>query len=837
MMQTLKRFMAVPAMYLSLGLMGAVVQTTGCTEPSTSGTTSTTSSSGGDTCSLGRKSCRVARECGGGFECQNAADGLACNGDDCCCTKVICESDADCEPPETCDLRRNICRVKECNPEDCPPGQICINSTDDNGNPVSQCGDPGEITADKCVMDVANFSLTASATRQLRPVGLKNSGAQVPAAQFTYTSSAAGVASVDNNGVVTGVASGDATITATPVGGSGTCTASVHVYGAVGANDVRAVVFNSRTGKPMTGVKVQLRKTDNTATTLETSATGDVTFTGGGPAADIKDISAFPEGTPGYTWVTYVAPGTNDVAFYVDPLKDESKVAGVTGTFDTSLAQPPKGDIKLGLAAFSIAGALSDLNLESLVGRTVPTDISIPSVSIDEEDVPLPGGVYLKLNTEDIKTRVDVYADGPCTTEDPCNRILWGLGGQVALNKIAPIISDVAGGDNINAGAILGAVLPFFRKFYHYVQGGISVVDQAAPATPDALPNFPQNDIVVKPAYLLSRVAPFTIPTLPSLPEDASQNLSGALVLTGSYVPGQGFVPLGVTAGLDVCENSETSECTSTGAANGKVTCADDTGTPDFDECADNGLAEGDLAVDYAPPHDGLEGYRLATVALALDINSLGSGALFTSVLVSFNDSLPEDSKTTFPAGTFLQFNKGSWSTTSRTYTGTTRVDGADFYRLNLDTADKSWIIYAAPSGSGTFTIEVPPLPDGVTEVRTANQDIQAFRLFDGAGMPESLSALAAFNSTNFDNLVLYNSAFNTQECAVRYPARECANDAQCAEGFDDGYTCDSGAGVCVNATAGVTVKSGTCPENAPELTVNGKSVCSRIPACEVVSQ
>ena len=820
-----QRWVAFPSGVFSLGLL--LLVGVGCTTSTTGTGNSTSSSSGGGMCANAQPTCRRAVDCGGGFACE-VPDG----GGEGCCIKIVCTDNNDCDAPATCDLRRGICRVPTCdptNPASCPGGQVCVNSSDATGAVISQCVMAGSIAAARCEFDVTNFSLRAGETRKLNLTYTSAAGALVPFATAAFTSAMTGVAAVAADGTVTAVASGTSDITATPTGATNTCTTRVTVYGTVAPADARAVVFNSRTGKPLSGVTVLLRKNaGGDIPTVTTGADGVASFTGGGPAADIKDLSAFHDS---YSWVTYVAPGSNDVAIYLDPLADSTKIAGISGTFDTSRARPPDGDIKIGLAAFSIAGALSDLNLEGLIGRSVPTDIDIPNV-VTQMDVPLPSGVYLKLQTSDIKGNIDVYSDGPCPADAPCNRILWGLGGQVGLSKIGPIISQVAGGGgDLNAGAILAAVLPFFRKFYHYVGGSYSVTDITAPPLETDPPGFTPNNVVLRPNYLLSESANWTVPTLPNLPTDATRFISGALLLSGAYVPGKGFVPLGLAAGLDECPAMTTSvTCSLSGMADGKVACTNDNSTT-ANEC--EGLVAGDITLDYAPQHDGLEGYRFATVAVALDINSLGGGgSLFTSVLVSFNDSLAGTSTKTFPITSFLTFNKGSFQT--RTYTATSRVTGADFYRLNLDTGGKPWLVYFNPTAEA-FTVDVPPLPAGITTDRVANLDVQAFKFLPSG--PTTLTQLVTFNSTNFDNLVNYTGAFSTQECTPIYPARDCTMNAQCEAGnWGDAYTCDTAAGVCVSTENGVTAKgAGACPTGTTLLTTGtAKEVCSRTPACEL---
>ncbi|MBI5494164.1 MAG: Ig-like domain-containing protein [Deltaproteobacteria bacterium] len=808
-------------------LAAALTAVAGAGACSGSSSSSSSSSGGGSVCG-DQLECRIARDCqGAGFACVVPDGGTGC------CVKVACTADTDCASPKTCDLRRGLCVVDTCDPSfanSCPAGEKCINGTDPvTGEVSTDCVPVANIPqATKCELDVSRFSLRATQTRQLSPTFYNNAGALVPFAAGSYASSADGTATVSTTGLVTGAGEGTATITVTPLGtGATPCTATVEVYGALAASEARVVVFDNRTGAPLSGVTVQLDKTGDTSSTQTTDAKGSAKFTGVATAADIVAVTAFPAD---HTWVTYASPGKVDLAMYLDPLLPAGKIAGVSGTFDTSRAQPPTGDIKLGLAAFSIAGALSDLNLGGLIGKTVDTTITIEGF-VDNQVVPLPSGVYLKLQNDDVKGRVDMYVDGPCGTgADACKRVLWGLGGQVSINKIGPIINEVAAAENVDAGAILSAVLPFFRKFYHYVEGGFSLTDINAPANEADPPGFAQNDVVVKPNYLLQETAIWQLPSLPTLPSDSTQHVSGALLLAGTLVPGQGFVPQGVSAGLDVCTDGTSSTCMVSEAADGLVSCTDDD-TTSPDEC--EGMVAGDLSLDYAPQHDGLEGFRYGAVAVALDVNSLGAGGMFTSVLVGFFDSLSGTGKKSFPINSFLGFNKGTYTAATRTFAATTAVDGSEFYRLNLDTDSKPWLVYFAATG-GTFSVKVPAVPTTITGDRTENLDIQAFKLLPGS-VTGGLPALAEFNSTNFDKLVDYTGAFSTQECTPAYPAKDCLVDGDCNFGGFEDFTCDGTNKVCVSSAQGVTFKSGSCPAGAVEKTSTaGKAVCVIPPACEL---
>ena len=74
----------------------------------------------------------------------------------------------------------------------------------------------------------ASATLNVNATQQLTATGLDSGGQSVPGTAFTWTSSAPGVASVSASGLVTALAPGDATVSATAANGIAG-TAAIHV--------------------------------------------------------------------------------------------------------------------------------------------------------------------------------------------------------------------------------------------------------------------------------------------------------------------------------------------------------------------------------------------------------------------------------------------------------------------------------------------------------------------------------------------------------------------------------------------------------------------------------
>lgn len=734
--------------------VAALLVSVGCPDPTT-GNDGGPNDGGGDTFQCEPKAngdevlaCKRAIDCGGGFICAKP-EGAAAD-DFGCCQKVFCQVDADCDEGEKCDVRRGICVPENlCDPgAGCPNGEYCVY---DDGAPQCVAEAPA---VDTCSISPASLFAASGSELELHATGFDANGKLSPHASFTY--SVDGVGGTDPVGnrisvVCTEAAPCTGTVTATANGGA-TCTAPIVVYPAVAASDLRVTLFDQTSGGPVSGAVVVAR-VDGTLAEGTTDTDGSYTFTG---AADgtVESVSVFPAN---HQWQTVISPSSNDVALYTVATPDTSKVAGVKGQFNFD-AVSTTGDIKLGLAGMSISGAITDLDFATLLGEIAEYQVVLEGVTDAEgELVPLPSGLVLELGPEKIKGDF-------VTLGDAGNRTLWALGGKVRLADIGPIISSVTASDEVNVGNILTAVLPFFARFDHAVVSGLDLVDTTRPAAPGENQPVPYGDWqfdeltganAVKLDTLLSQSADYTVPTLPCAPGQSdgagcSAYASGAVLLTGVLVPGQGLVPLGLTAGLDDPDDQDGND-----QADGKI------------DHKDGQVAAGHAIVDFAPPHDGLEGNLYVTVAIGLDIASLTSGSLSASTITHITDKFGEAN--TFPTG-FLQQQGGTYTKAADGNSFTlTAVGSADFYRLNLDSGDGGeWNIWF-PAGTSTINLaDHRPTAGEGSQGRDATVDVQAFKLGTGytGAKPADFDALMAFNGTNLDNLIYYMGGWSSLTCA-----------------------------------------------------------------------
>jgi hypothetical protein len=440
-----------------------------------------------------------------------------------------------------------------------------------------------------------------------------------------------------------------------------------------------------------------------------------------------------------------MAPGTNDLAIFAAKNPSTTSVAGVKGSFDFDNVST-NGDIKLGLAGMAISPQITELDFATILGEIADYEIELEGVTQGPQIVPLPSGLVLGLADTEIKGNYVAFGA-------PGKNLLWALGGKVRLADIGPIISSVTASDEISIGSILNSVLPFFATFDHGVVANLDLDEQTRPQPPaEGQPvdyaAWPFQEATVNLNILLSQGALYDVPGLPCAAGEldgatCARPTSGAILLSGVVVPGRGIVPLGLTAGLD--------DPTDTGMGDGVVTSDAD------------GLNDGQLLVDYAPPHDGLEGNIHITIGIALDIDGLTTGGLSASTITHITDGY--GASNSFPTA-FLEHQGGTFDRTGGTFTHNV-VGTADFYRLNLDDGgDGDWNIYFPSAAS---PIDINSLRPAEFTGRDQDLEVQAFILgmgFTGA-TPDIYGDLIEFNGTDFDKLVYYMGGWASTTCAV----------------------------------------------------------------------
>lgn len=264
------------------------------------------------------------------------------------------------------------------------PGTATITATSGGGT--------GTATVTVTPVPVASVSVTPSttnvgvgATVQLTATPLDANGQPLTGRTATWTSGAPGLASVSSNGLVTGLAAGDAIIIATIDGKQGTAqvtvqqvaVSSVSVTPATASMTVgQTVSFTATTldanGNVLTGRIVGWSSSDNTIATV--SSNGVVT----GVAAGSATITASSEGKSGSATVTVTAAGPAPIAtISVSPSSATVNVAWSKTL--TATARDANGTVITGAP---ITWSSSDAAVATVSSSGVVTGVSPGSATI-----------------------------------------------------------------------------------------------------------------------------------------------------------------------------------------------------------------------------------------------------------------------------------------------------------------------------------------------------------------------------------------------------------------------------------------------------------------------
>ncbi len=672
---------------------------------------------------------------------EDCCDGFACHDELFLCKEAECNTTADCATYGAnfeCDPVDALCYPIVCTENgDCPTGFVCLAGgceqapSCDNATSIQINQGNGLIRQGETLTLSATVFNANGAKLELVGDSLFSWGSSLPAA----------VAVGASDGVLTGGdTAGSSTITATL-----TCKTAVNTtvtyqnFPTVTAGDARVVVFNDKTGELLSGAKVFL---DGTAVdTVDGVANFASTDCSGG-----CDMHVFHAD---YTYVSAMGLTVQDMIVPLSANGDNTVAAGVLGAQDPSPipeAVVGNNDVRLGFTSFSIPGNLADLNFEALIGTMKETHVQIGTVL--DDNIPLPGGLEGYLMDDPIKEGFSAEAVAGKAT-------LWGLGGYAKLADLIQIVTQNLG-DEIDVAAILGAILPLFESFYHGIVPGfdLQAIAKVADAddlngdgnTDDLVPDYANFTDIGSDMKLNQSQTQRTELTFANLPDYGDSCADSVIVLAGANQSGIGFVPLGLTAGLDKRTGTDTADC--------KVG-------------EDN---DGKIMVPFAPQHSGLSGYEYYFLGIALSLDSLlGDISLKEEMSIDLSGVLAKSSSSpesvTMPA--FVDFmSDADYTYTAATknlaVTATALSDDVSFHRIVIrnDTDDatkvKFWHIYW-PNDEGGFDFDQPA---EVTDNRGVN--ISSASLVQGIKLDGvSYDDLFEFNGINTTMMNDYTSAFS----------------------------------------------------------------------------
>lgn len=619
-----------------------------------------------------------------------------------------CTGDRDCDDDEFCDSGH--CQpAMGCMAASCPAGEHCIGDRCVPGGcrGLSDCTAPQICIGGACQMPPPPTFITE--VRIITPAGvvrpgtsyrfvaiaLSQSGAVVPGVVFEWTSTSTLVASIDADGLATGGARAGETqiIARTNTGAMTISSVSVPLInlGPVPIDDVRVSVRDRPSGTPLNGATVRVQSGTFTATAT-TDARGIAIVTNV-PQGAARSITV---GAATHDWVSLLGVTGNDFLVPLPTLSTPSRAGGLTGNVDLSQVTS-SGALAYSISGGSFQSPLTGFDAGALFGSNVfDVDVSIPGAGSFQ--IPIGASATLSIDAFGMAFNLkDTYY----TETSQGLRAAWCFGGRLDA-------SIFTGGGGGGPGDILGATLPYFQRFQHAVRPSVPVV--SVPKVPDITDvdndgdttelvpdyaNFP--DVALTPTaqqslryYLRTDGA--------RLPFVEGGNANTLIVITGTLLPGIGFVPLG----LDGLQDS-----------------------------GGNGLVQS-FTTRLTPPHSGLEIGEFAVMATAFRA-SMGALPQPGSTRLVVAPQLPLTVDLT--AGWIDAPVNTTYTTASRSL-NVPPVMGVDVVNVRFETNDGAWEIYTVPSAT---PVAVPASPLAAMD-RTSSATITAIAIDLATG--SSLSTL-----------------------------------------------------------------------------------------------
>ncbi len=640
--------------------------------------------------------CMDTSDCEPNFECreQRCRELDRCTGDRECGAMEYCES-GHCQPAMGCTNAScpagTSCIADRCVPggcrglEDCPnAGELCIAGTCQLPPPPNTIVEVRIVTPAGVVRPGSSYRFTA--------IALNQAGAVVPGVAFDWVSTSSVVAAIDATGLATGGSrAGETQIIARTSNGATRISSppvSLINLGALAAGDVRVTVVDAPSGVPVLGAVVGLRVGGFTATST-VDASGRAVFTG--VPAGARTVTAFGAA---HDMLALVGVAGDDLILPLPSLTGADRAAGIRGNVDLSQVTSTGG------LAFSISGA----SFESPLIGFRPTQLfgselhQVPVMIPMAGSFDVPVGASSTLAVEVFGQSFDLK-DTYYTETRQGLRAAWCFGGRIDLGILT------GGGGGGGPGDILGATLPYFQRFQHAVRPAVSVI--ALPKVADAndldgdgdtaelrpdFASFP--DVGLAPSVAQSLRYQLRTENA-RLPFVTGGNANTLLVVTGTLLPGVGFVPLGLDGLSD----------------NGG-----------------NGLVRS-FTTKLAPPHSGLELGDFAVMATAFRATMGGlPGPGSTRLFVA--PSLPTE--VDFRDGWLDSPLNGVFVRASSTVELPTTT-GADLVRVRVLGAQSAVHLYAS-AGAGPIAIP-PELAARVGAVATATLTADAIDLVAGADL------------------------------------------------------------------------------------------------------
>ena len=684
-----------------------------------------------------------------GTECVSQGDVACCVPPFQCTTDESCEAArateefcADPRYPCTCDVPTGECRTAVCTADvDCADGERCL-----DGLCVAAPDSSGFVAQ---ILSAPGFGSSGDEVRLVAVAVDPTDASRVdPTATISWLVESRDGSIVSSDGVVT-LGSGVARVRATVAANADDPGDVVSIYVAppIGLDTVLVWVFDESRREPIARARVLVGDEE-----FVTDTTGAAFVPATGPV----DVHVLADG---FAYVSVLGVTGNSVAVplpvnaraqFSRPATAEECVASdpsLTATFQSEgcggagqedclcfelenvdvvagapsfAALPAFGDTEVTISGFSLGNSLLDLNFDLILGPSVDRTLGPPI----NQDGDIPSGVTLTFNG-------DALIGSFVATAPVGARSLWTIGGRIALNDILLDVVGSLSGD-LDIGAIIATVLPFFENFYSDVSPRLPLLAEGT---------FPVRDPELALSVPTQRRVAIEVPTLPALDRGFADTL---IVLGGALVPGEGFIPLGITGGADATGNA-----TPDGEVDG------DTDTPEKDPLS---MA---MAPMHGPTLSSQSRYMFAGVSLLLDDYDGAPREASSGLIRLLEPGAPLPETVELGADGFPSFALGSsWSGAEgdRTLSLGDGETGFELLRVVFrDAQDHLWIVYAP---GDTDAIVMPSAARiAPAEDRTALDRVNVVGITLREGV--SYDTLLTADATHLGDLFTYVSGFS----------------------------------------------------------------------------
>jgi len=714
-------------------LLSAVFILVSCSETEASSCSKDTECASGEVCNTDTGKCEEDFTCENNYNCEN---GEVCNLETKKCENIfICRSAKACyDHDETWDEETNpvmcvkgVCRADGCKSNmDCKGGKLC-NVASGKCEDAQDCGMVAEV---KIVTPAP--VLTEGATKELKAITFNSNGAPINTGNsFTWASTATDVVSIDTNGVVTGGnTSGSSDITVSICGNTSNVL-NIQNFATVPTNKLRVIVRDID-GNKVVGASVKVNDE-----TKPSDSEGSILFDNTESQNNITVTKT------GFQPLSFMEVSEKDVIVYLNKLVPTDKAGGFKGHFDFDHETiKDNGLMKLGIAGTSLPGNILDLDFGLLLGEPIMRHIEAASLSID---MALPSGLVLFLGDD------NVVSESYAATGLEGERALWGWGGRASMPKIIAILQSAMDGgtENLDMGQLLAQLMPIAEKFNHSIKASQQIdtsCDKIADVndingnqdTEELIADFDSSCFPTVNLSLNQPLSQMSTVKFPPLPTIGTEKTEMAIILVSTLVEGKGMIPLGLGAGTDKNENSDT--------ADGKI---DDTN------------------IFYAPQHSGITNNDSIVVFMTMPIDEDAmnpEGETKTedmqvklSGIVKLYKNGVIDDEINLSSDNYLKLAEDAeLNTNSVTFDA---IAGATLYRVSVtDETGNNWLVY---SPSTTISLENSPIGTPATVI------VQAVTLTkDSSSL--SYDDLLKFNSSNLDDLARLISKFSAYQIELK---------------------------------------------------------------------